>query len=135
MTTKTLLGGLLGGIAVFFLGWLVWGMALAGIMEAHTNMSCMRPEADMNIVYLALSNLLWSMAYAYIWQKANITTFSSGATTGAIIAVLIGLSIDLMMYTFSTLNTSLTPAMINVPANLVVGGLLGGILGWWMGRK
>jgi hypothetical protein len=135
MSTKALLGGLIGGIAVFFIGWLVWGMALSGIMEAHTNMNCMRPEAEMNMVYIALSNLLWAFAFAYLWQKANIITFASGATSGAIVSVLIGLSIDLMMYTFSTLNTSLTPALINIPANLVVGGLLGGIIGWWLGRK
>lgn len=135
MNTKVLVGGVIGGVVFFLLGFLIWGLALMSVMEKYSNMACMRPEEDFNMILMGISNILWGLAYAYIFSKANINSFSAGAVSGAIVAVLIGLSIDLAMYSYTTMSTSLTPAFINVAANGVLGAVGGGVIAWWLGRK
>jgi hypothetical protein len=135
MNSKLIVGALIAAIAYFLLGWLIWGMLLMNMMEPHMNATCMRPETEFNMGLLIAGNLLWGAAFSFIYSKANLTSFSAGAVFGAILTVLIGLSIDVMMYTFHTIMTSLTPAWINIVPNAVVGGIVGGLLGWWYGRK
>ena len=136
MNTKTIIGGVFGGIAFFFLGWLIFGIVLGPMTASYTNMSCMRPEAELSVSLLAVANLLWGLTFAYIFSKMpSITGFASAAVQGAIISILIGLSYDLFMYIFSTMSNSLVPAIYNVVGNAVLGAIGGGVIGWWMGRK
>lgn len=133
MNTKAIIGGIVGAILYFFLGWVVWGMLLMKMMEPYINTTCMRPEAEMNWVLLIMANLFWGLGLGYIFSKSNVNTFASGAVMGAIINVLFGISIDLFMYNFHTIMNSLTPAWYNIGANLVVGAIVGGIMGAVMG--
>lgn len=136
MNAKVLVAGIIGGIAFFFLGWLIWGIALMDIMSGYSNPDCMKPEAEMNMVYMVIANLLWGIAYAYIfsnWTGAN--SFNAGLLPGAIIAVLIGIAMDLYSLAMTTMVTSTTPMLINIAANAVVGGIVGGLICWWLGRK
>ena len=136
MNTKTLMGGLIGAIVFFFAGWLIFGIVLMGMTEPYTNMSCMRPPAEMSLLWIGVSNLFWGIAYAYIFSKMpSVTGFSSGVVQGVIIAVLIGLSFDLFMYATSTMNTSLVVTAYNAVGNAVLGAVGGGVIGWWLGRK
>ncbi len=136
MNAKVLVTGIIGGIAFFFLGWLIWGIALMDIMSGYSNAACMKPEAEMNMVYMVVANLLWGVAFAYIfsnWTGAN--SFNAGLLPGAIISVLIGIAMDLYSLAMTTMMTSTTPMLINIAANAVVGGLVGGLVCWWLGRK
>ena len=136
MNSKTLIGGVIGGVAFFLLGWLIFGIVLMPMTASYTNMSCMRPEAELSLPLLAVANLLWGLTFAYIFSKMpGITGFASAAVQGAIISVLIGLSYDIFMYVFTTMNTSLVIAVYNLIGNIILGGLGGGVIGWWMGRK
>ncbi|HJW29796.1 MAG TPA: hypothetical protein VJ508_11220 [Saprospiraceae bacterium] len=135
MNTKSLVAGLIGGVAFFLLGWLIFGMALANMMASHSNMSCMKPMADMSMPLMVVANLLWGITFGYIFGKAGIAGFSAGATQGAIIAVLIGLTMDLFLYTTTNLYPDFTVAGIDIVANAVVGAIGGGVIGWWLGRK
>jgi hypothetical protein len=136
MNAKVLVAGIIGGIAFFFLGWLIWGIALMDIMSAHSNAACMKPEAEMNMVYLVIANLLWGIVFAYIFSNwTGVNSFNAGLLRGAILSVLIGLTMDLYSLSMTTMMTSTTPMLINVAANAVVGGIVGGIVSWWLGRK
>ena len=138
MNNKILIGGLIGGIAAFLLGWVIYGMALQGVMEANTTeaaKSTMRAEEDMVWWAMILGNLALGFLFALIYGRwANISTFKTGAIAGAVIGLLWGLSFDLMMYSMSTLYT-LTGVAIDVIAFAVMCALVGGIVAWWLGRK
>ncbi len=138
MNNKILIGGLIGGIAAFLLGWVIYGMALQGLMEANTTeaaKSTMRAEEDMVWWAMILGNLALGFLFALIYGRwANISTFKTGAIAGAVIGLLWGLSFDLMMYSMSTLYT-LTGVAIDVIAFAVMCALVGGIVAWWLGRK
>jgi hypothetical protein len=96
----------------------------------------MRPEAEMSLPLVFAANLLWGYAFAYIFSnwKGDVN-FTTGAIHGAIISILIGLSFDLFMHAFTTMNSSLIVAVYNGVGNAVVGALGGGIICWWLGRK
>ena len=46
-TNKILLGGIVGAVAFFFLGWLIWGVFLTDFMQANYDQSLMKAEDDM----------------------------------------------------------------------------------------
>src|SRR5690242_13748404 len=125
MNAKTLIAGLIGGIVFFLLGFVLYGFVFGKMMEAHSNMSCMRSMEDMNMVLMVVSNLLWGITFAYIFGKANFNSTRTGATQGAIIAVLIGLTIDIFMYTTTTLYPDWTVAGMDIVINIITGAIGG----------
>jgi len=130
-----IVAGVLGGVAFFLLGWLIWGIVLMDMMSQYSNASCMKPEAEMNMMYMVIANLIWGFAFAYIFSNwSGAKSFSSGLVPGAIISVLIGVSFDLYSLAMTTMMTSTTPVFINIAANIVVGGIVGGLICWWLGR-
>lgn len=134
MSTKTLIAGLLGGIVFFLLGFLIWGFLMKDTM---TNCSgCMRPEEEMNIALGIVSNLLYGIFLAWVLSKfPGVNSFSSGLQNGALFMLLLALALDLGLYVYSTMFTSITCVLIDIVINVVMGGVVGGVIGWWYGRK
>lgn len=136
MNTKVILAAVIGGIASFLLGWLIWGIFLMDTMSQYQNASCMRPASEENMGLIIAANLLWGLLYAYIFSNwKGEYSFRTGLVPGAIMSALIGLSFDFYSMTFTTMFNSYTPVGINLVANIVVGALVGGVVTWWLGRK
>ncbi len=133
-TKKFLMGTIAGGVAYFFLGWLVYGMALESTMAAYSNPACMRPMEDMVMWAMAVGCLGYGATLTYVFLKSgNVNSFGSGAQAGAVIAFLMGFSIDMMMYSTSSVMNSTTGIAIDVIAGTVMGGVVGGIIGVVLG--
>lgn len=136
MNAKVIIAAVIGGVASFLLGWLIWGMLLMDIMAQYQNASCMKPESEMNMGLLIVANLLWGFLYAYIFSNwKGELSFKAGLVPGALMSVLIGLSFDLYTITFTTMSNSYTPIGINFVANAVVGAIIGGVVTWWLSRE
>ena len=136
MNAKAIVAGLIGGVAFFFLGWLIWGIVLHSFMAGYSNEVCNRPPEEMNMILMVVANLAWGLTMSYIlsnWHGDN--HFAKGLRIGAIVSVAIGLSFDLMLMTMTTMVSSYVVIGVNVIANAVVGGIVGGIICWWLGRK
>ncbi len=136
-TNKILLAGLIGGAATFLLGWLVWGVALAGFMKdnAGSATGVMKPDGEMVWWALILGNIAGGMLLALIFGRwGSISTFATGAKAGAVIGLLMALYYDLVMLGTTNLMT-LNGALVDVLANVVVMGIVGGVVGWFLGRK
>ncbi len=135
MNTKTLLAGLVGGVAAFFLGWGIYGWLLESFMKANTNQCfALADMKDMNMIGMIASNLAWGFLYAFILSWANATNFMSGATKGAIVGLLFALSMDLFFYSMTTYFTSMNGLLVDVLASTVMSAIIGGIIGWMLGR-
>jgi len=136
-TNKILLGGIVGGVVFFFLGWLIYGMLLADFMEAHSNSCAMRPMEDFIWWAMIASNLASAILLSIVFSWSNITGFAGGLKTGAIIGLLIGLSIDLSFYSMSTTFADMSALVIDILAYTVMTGIAGGVIGWvmTMGKK
>lgn len=133
---KFLIGGLVGGVVFFLLGWLLYGMLLMDFMMQHSNNSSgvFRAEAEMIWWAMIVGNLALGFLLSYVLNKANVAGAMAGATTGAIVMLLMSIGIDCVMY--AQLNLWDTTAMIvDILVSTVIGAIVGAVIGWLNGRK
>jgi uncharacterized membrane protein len=134
-TKKFLTGTLIGGIAFFFVGYLIYGMALADFFTAHTTSSAgaMRTMADIVWWALILGNVASGALLSYIFLKwAHISSFGSGASAGATIGFFMCLSTYLIQFATSN-NLDLTGSLVDVVAGTVLSSISGGVIGAVLG--
>ena len=138
MNNKFLIGGIVGGIAYFLLGWLVYGILLMDFMTSNPGSATgvMKAQGDMIWWALILGNLLGGFALAYVLSKAGVMNAAGGATVGAIFGLLIAASFDFTMYGTSNI-MSMKGMLADICASTVMSAVVGAIVGWvlGMGRK
>ena len=132
-TNKIIIGGLVGGVVFFLLGWIIYGMVLMSFLMENQNQCAMRTMEDMIWWSLILSNIMWALAYAVIFSWSNITGFAAGLKAGLIIGLLISTSVDLGFYSFTTIYNNLTAIAADVIASTVMSAIGGGVIAWVMG--
>lgn len=138
MNTKTLLAGLVGGIAAFLLGMVIYGMLLKSFMEdpAHYNQCASRGTEMKDMIMWALicGNLFWGMSVALLLSWANVNSFMDGMTKGAVFGLVLILGFDLSMYSMSTWFADMTALVVDILVCTVMNALIGGVVGWMLGR-
>lgn len=134
MNTKTLLAGLVGGIAFFAFGFIVYGLIL-GEDFMKSNFSCTKSEEEMVWWAMIASNLLWGFLIAVIYSWSNTTGFMTGLTRGAILGVIIMLGFDLGLYSmYNVYVNGINTMLIDVVLGVAMTAFGGGIVGWMLGR-
>ncbi len=136
---KFLIGTLAGGITLFLLGYLFYGMALADFFTKNTIAPTGTMKSMNDIIWwaLILGNLATGALLTYIFLKqGNISSFGSGASAGAVIGFLMILGVDLVRY--STENWvgrkgAAADVLVFTVMSAIVGGVIGIVLG--MGKK
>ena len=136
-TKKILIGGIIGSVVYFFLGWLVYGILLKETLAIPEEMSAVIEYSadEWKMSFMIISCLAQGWFLAFIFNRwAGISTFIGGAKggviIGAFISVIVGTSM-LSMYKFG----SVPNLVIDVVANAICMGLTGGVIGWYLGRK
>jgi VanZ family protein len=136
-TSKFVIGGLIGGILFFFLGWLIYGMLLMDFMNQHMSAAAagvMRPEAEWPWWAMITGNFGLGFLLSFVINKSNVASVSNGAVTGAVVMFLMSFSVNFMMYAQMNLS-DLTSIAVDMIASAVIGAVVGSVLGWWNGRK
>lgn len=131
MNTKNfLIGGLVGGVLFFLLGWLFYGTLLAQYFMDHpgTATNVARAEEDMVWWALILGNILLGFLFAYIFTRIGVSTVTNGLITGGIIGFLMCVSIDLTMYGTTNINSKSAMAA-DIAAFTVMSAIVGAVLG------
>ena len=134
-TNKILLGGITGGVTLFFLGWLIYGIILMDYMMANSNQCANRPMEQMIWWAMILSNLATSFLLVLIFSRTNTKGFLAGAKMAAIIGLLISAGLDLSMYSMSTMFSNLIAVVVDVIAYAVMLSVTGGVIGWIVGME
>lgn len=131
---KLLIGGILGGILYFGLGYLVYGNLLMNFMKEHpgTATGVDRAMDDFHFLYLAAGNLAMGFLLAYVFVKSNVNSMAGGLFTGGIIGALISVGIDCMMYGTTNI-ISKTAMAADVVAMTVISAIIGAVVGMVMG--
>jgi hypothetical protein len=135
-TKKFFIGTLAGGIAFFFLGYLIYGLALYSFFNSHSTAApgSMKQMSDIVWWALILGNFASGALITYIFLKlGNIGSAGSGAGTGAAIGFFVTLSMDLIRYATSN-SFDLTAMIVDVLAGIVMYAIVGGIIGAVIGR-
>lgn len=134
MNNKFLIGGIVGGIAYFLLGWLVYGILLMDFMTNNggTATGVMKAQGDMIWWALILGNLISGFALAFVLSKAGVNNAAGGATIGAVFGLLVCAGFDFTM--FGTSNTlSMKGMAADICASTVMSAIAGAIVGWVLG--
>jgi hypothetical protein len=136
MMKKLLLAAVAGSVVQFLLGWLVYGLLLAGFMSSQTTHydGLMR---DMNsgsfILLIYISGLAMSFFIAFIFQRwAKFEKFFMGLTAGMVLGFFMSLSYDLSSYAMMNL-ISLSGMIVDIITATVLTGILGAVIAWVLG--
>jgi hypothetical protein len=131
---KFIVGGIVGGIAYLFLGWVTYGMLLKDFMSSNMAAGTMRADADLIWWALIVGNLALGFLLAYVIGKGNVSA-GSGAGVGFTLGLLVSLGYDLISYATSTSVSSLKVIAADVAVTVVMSAIVGGIVGWAMGMS
>lgn len=134
---KFWIGTLVGGVAFFILGFLIYALALDSFMQNHAGTATGVMKTEMQYWPLILGNFALAALFSYIFLKwAHIESFASGMRAAIIIGLLMSLSYDLVMYDTTNI-MDLTGAIVDIIAFSIMSGIGGGIIGLvvGMGRK
>ncbi|MCK0179708.1 hypothetical protein MWU50_10425 [Flavobacteriaceae bacterium S0862] len=135
--SKIFTAGLVGAIVAFLLGFIVYGNLLAEFFVENSGSASgvMRGDDEMQWIPMILGHVTWGMLFAIVFGKwANISTFATGAKSGALLGFLIGASFDLIQLG-STHIASLTGIVVDIVVMTIVSAIVGGVVGWFFGRK
>lgn len=122
---KILRGTLFGGIAFFFLGWLVWGMLLMSFSKANYNQSIYLPEDGMIWWAMIALNLVLALLVTLALNWAGAKTIIDGLKFGALVGGLYALTTDLGMYSMTTVILNLTAVVVDTLAYAAVTAVTG----------
>jgi len=134
-TKKLLMGTVVGGIAYFFLGYLIYGMALTDFMAAHTGSATGVQRAMEEMVWwaLLLGNFAGGALLSYVFLKwANVSSFGGGLSAGATLGFFVATTFDFTMFATSNI-IDLTGVVTDIVAYSVMSGISGGIIGTVLG--
>jgi hypothetical protein len=127
-TNKVLIGGAVGAVVFFLLGWAIYGLLLMDYMTENTNQCMMVPEDEMNLLALFAGNLALTMLLALVLNWMDVTSMMNGAKVGAVVGLLIALYIDLMFYSMSSMFSNMTAMFIDIAVFTVMSAITGAIM-------
>jgi len=133
-TKKFLIGGLVGGIVYFLLGYLFYGTLLADFFHnnAGTATGVDRGMDNLEWWALVLGNLLSGCLLSYIFVKSNVRSAGAGLLTGAAIGLLVAAAYDLVSYGVTNLMTT-TGMFADIGTFTVMSAIAGAFVGWVCG--
>ncbi len=135
MNMKILRGTLFGGIAFFFLGWLVWGILLMNYTMENSNTALNRPDNEMIWWALILSNLVLAALQTLTLKWSGAKSWTDGLKTGALVGALYALSVDLGIYSMTTMITSITGVFVDTLAYALIMAVTGALIVLTWGKK
>jgi hypothetical protein len=129
---KVLVGGVAGGVAYFFLGWLFYIILWPMLLPSDPLVPGVMKEMP-DLLPLAIGNLTLGFLLAFIFNHwASISTLQRGLKAGAVIGLLVAGGYDFIMYGMTNLFTY-KDLVIDVVIFTLISGLAGGVVGYALG--
>ena len=124
---------LAGGMTLFIVGFLLWGMALSGFFEAHLGSATGVVKEPMDFLHLVLGQIVWGLFITVVMAKwAGVSGFGPGVKIGAIMGFLMSFSVGLTQFSMANL-VDLTAVLTDPFVAAVWSGLGGGVVGLVLG--
>lgn len=121
---SNLLATLVGAIVMFFLGYLIWGMATVDFFEEHTIVNVMKEVPNLGLI--ALANLIGVFIMSTLYSKWARGHYSlgQGFEFGALIGAFVGLSMGLLWYATANM-MDLTAHVVEAILDIIFYGIIG----------
>ncbi len=126
-TKQNLLATLAGFVAMFVLGYVIWGIATVDFFEGHTLTNIMKDPPDM--LFIALGNLIGTFALSSLYGKwaRGIHSAGEGFQFGVWIGIFVGLGMGLLWYGTSEL-MDMTGHLVEAILDIIFYGIIGAII-------
>ncbi len=124
---SNLLATLIGGIVMFFLGYLIWGIATADFFEEHSVVNVMKEVPNLGLI--ALGNLVGAFVLSSLYSKwaRGHHSMGEGFQFGAWIGVFVGVGMGLIWYATSNW-MDLTGHIAEAIIDIIYYGIIGAII-------
>jgi len=124
---------LAGGVTLFFVGFVLWGLLLAGFFDAHMGTATGVNKEQPLLFHLALGQFFWAVLLAVVIARyAAVSGFLPGSRVGALLGFLMSLSVGLSQFSMANL-VDLTAVMVDPFVSAVWSGMGGGVVGLVLG--
>jgi hypothetical protein len=135
MNIRVLVATLAGGITMFLLGWLIFGILLMDFFKANMINHPGLMKDPPNFLGLIIFNLAFAWLFAFIFDYwANIRTFIGGLKGGALIMLPLTIGINFQYLAFMNIHTGYTPVIVDIIAATILGAIAGGVIGFVLGK-
>ncbi len=129
---KMLIGTVAGGVAFFLLGGLIYEVILGGFYRANLG-SATGVLRELPIWWaMVVSTLGLAAVVTYVFLHANVATASDGLRTGAILGLLLGITMSFDLYSVTNWS-NMTVAFVEPFVWAVRTALAGAVIGWTLG--
>ncbi len=124
---RLVIGTIVGGIALYVVGYIFWAMLFADFFEANAG-SASGVVRDPQILW---AGMVGALAYAMLLTMAiesqSGSGFMSGAKVGAVVGMLVWMTADFTLYGLQNVN-NLTGTIADTALELVRGGICGAVI-------
>jgi hypothetical protein len=122
-----------GSVVMFLVGYLMFGMALAGFYESVAGSATGVVKDPPEWLWLILSTVLYTTVLALVLNWAGSKDAVSGFKTAAIFGLLMGAAFDFGQYSMTNLMT-LTGALVDPIFGAIHSGIGGAVVGMMLGK-
>ncbi|QQS42825.1 MAG: hypothetical protein IPM63_07795 [Acidobacteriota bacterium] len=135
MVVRFLVCAIAGGIVIFVLGFLIYGLALAGWIQANTVQYPGLILDPPNFVALAISNIVWAGMIAFVADNwANARNFGAGMKVGGILMFFSAMAVNLQNTAFMNIFENMLVPVVDVAGVTFMGVFAGGVIGFILGK-
>lgn len=124
---SNLIATLVAAIVMFFLGYLIWGIATVDFFEEHTIINSMKEVPNLGLI--ALGNLVAAFVLSSLYSKwaRGHYSVSGGFQFGAWIGVFVGIGMGLVWYATAEW-MDLTGHVAEAIIDIVYYGIIGAVI-------
>ena len=122
-----------GGVTLFVLGGLLYGLLLADFFESHSAANTMR-ETPIWWALIIGELLLAALVTLIFGRWASISTPLGGLKAGAIIGLLLAAAINFTMFAVSTVFVDPTAGVVDAVVSAIRLGIGGAVIGLVLGK-
>jgi hypothetical protein len=120
-----IIGGIVGGIVDFLLGWLFYGIIFSSFMPEN---------ADMNLGLIACGCFTFAFLLTYIFMKwPGMNNLGAGIKEGAILGLFFGLMANFFHFAdIGAIDSTLF--LVDIIINIAIGAIVGGVIAMLLGK-
>lgn len=133
MKIGTLLAAVAGGIVLFLLGFLFFGVLFFDFFNSNM-VQYPGLQKDPPIWWALIAfNIVWAWLIAWVVERSGGTGWAIGAKVGAIVMFVIALGLDLEFHAFMNVHKELAPMLAHMLILAVMGLISGAVIGLVLG--
>lgn len=133
MKIGTIVAALVGGLVMFGLGFLLFGVLLSDYFKANTTQYAGLMKDKPVIWAIFLFNVVWAWLIAFVLSRGAAAGAAEGAKTGAIVMFVLGLGINLEYHAFMNVHPSIAPVLVSMLVVTFLGVVAGAVIGLVLG--